>query len=477
MDWEPKKEKKGLPLYDQIARHFEKQIMEGQLMPGGKLPPERNLAKRLGVNRTTVVRAYDVLRSTGLVNSVRGSGTVVCQRRLGVNPVRVTNWHDYANGGSFLPTLPILQKLNEARNHHELINLSSGELCREDYPVARIQQIMKESALDAPLGYPEPQGYEPLRIGISRLLKQQYKIHAEAKDILITAGSQQALLLITQCLLNPGDAIALEYPSYFYSLPLFHSAGLRMFGAPMDHEGIIPEELERLLNKKPIKMLFINPTYQNPTGITLSGQRRKTIISICESRRIPIVEDDPYSLLYFNSESAEISSLFSMSHNQSVIYIGSLSKTVAPGLRIGWMVAPETVLKRLKDAKDQMDHGTNIVTQMIAARFITSGIWEAHLKVLREKLRRRKNKMIHSLKAYSKDKLSWTTPKGGYHLWVKCPDHFSDVERLQSGIENGVLFVPGTIYGAHPRYVRLSYSGLKENEIAEGVKRFVSSVR
>lgn len=474
-----KSDKERLPVYEQIARHFEQQIMEGQLRPGEKLPPERKLAEQLGVNRTTVVHAYDLLRSAGIIQSARGSGTRVAQEQWGVRPLRLPNWQDYANGGSFLPTLPISVRLTEVRQLKKCIDLSTSELTQEDYPIAALQQIIRTlPPLDYSLGYPDPKGYEPLRAALIQFMRSNFKITAGADTILVTSGAQQALLLITQCLLNPGDAIASESPSYFYALPLFHSAGLRMYGVPMDEDGIIPAELESLLHKRTIKMLFLNPTYQNPTGSTLTEQRRREVLEICEKWQVPIVEDDPYRSLDLGDGVSSPQPLFSLDHsNEQVIYIGSLSKTVAPGLRVGWIIAPEPVLNRLRDAKYQMDHGSSIITQQIAELYLRSGVWEKHMDTVRCRLEERRRMMIAALSANCEDEISFMTPKGGYHLWCRLKFPVSDSKLLESAIDHGVLFVPGTVYGAHPRFARLSFACTSVENITEGVLRFIHAVR
>ncbi|MCQ2010899.1 PLP-dependent aminotransferase family protein [Sporolactobacillus sp. STSJ-5] len=467
-----------LPVYQQIARHFEQDILKGILRPGDKLPAERKLAIQIGVNRTTVVHAYDLLRSCGIVTSVKGSGTCVAQEQWGVRPLHLPNWQDYANGGTFLPTLPIVQRLAEAKQQKLGINLSSSELTQEDYPISILKQICKELPFNGSLGYPDPNGYEPLRTALHQFMDTQFKMNTDPSGILVTSGAQQALLLITQCLLNPGEAIAVESPSYFYSLPLFHSAGLRMYGVQMDEEGLIPGELELLLSKRSIKMLFLNPTYQNPTGRTLTESRRKEVLAICEKWRVPIVEDDAYRSLELSDETQSPQPLFSLdASHERVIYIGSLSKTVAPGLRIGWIVAPEPVLKRLREAKYQMDHGSDIITQQIAEHYLRSDLWEKQVEQLRHLLEQRRRAMVDLLFANCGGILSFTVPKGGYHLWCRCTPNVSDTKLLEACIKQGVLIVPGTVYGAHPRFVRLSFACNQVENIAEGVLRFIKAIK
>lgn len=365
------------PLYQQIADDIERRISYGEFPPGSLLPSERKLAEQLGVNRSTVILAYAELRSLGIIESRTGSGTRVSKYKWGAMPKHTPNWHRYVEGGSFLPNLPFLRRIREAlQKDKALIDFASGELGADLSPVKEINTLLDENHYTGYLGYDNPQGFVPLRETVVSYLKQYRGIQTTESSILITSGSQQSLYLITQCLLTPGDAVAIEDPSYCYSLPMFQSAGLRLFRLPVDSKGIRPEDVRSLYKKHRIKMVFINPNYQNPTGVVLDAKRRTELLDLASELGLPIVEDDPFSLTSYDGTPP--TPLKSMDAIGSVLYIGSFSKMAASGLRVGWMVAPHSVVERLADARQQMDFGLSVVPQQVAAQFLKSKYIRPH---------------------------------------------------------------------------------------------------
>lgn len=302
----------------------------------------------------------------------------------GINRKRMPSWNRYIEAGSFLPNLPVTQRIRKETEGNKLINLASGELSEDLFPVQSLREITSSRPFIGSLGYDHPQGNAVLRGTITNHVKQYRKIDTHPSSILITSGAQQAIHLVVQCLLKPGDAVVLEDPSYSYNLPIFQSAGLRTFLLPVDKDGINPEELLALHKKHRIRMIFLNPVFQNPTGTVLHINRRKRILELSSEYGIPVVEDDPYSLTSFSGE--KISTLKSMDNNGNVLYISSLSKIVASGLRIGWIIGPKPVIERLSDAKQQVDFGHGSFTQWIANDFLESEHFPTHITYLREQL-------------------------------------------------------------------------------------------
>lgn len=461
------------PLYEQIADHIEQRISYGEFPPGSLLPSERKLADQLGVNRSTVILAYAELRSLGIIESRSGSGTRVSQFKWGALPKHTPNWRRYAEGGSFLPNQPFLRRIREALTlNPSLIDFASGELSADLAPTREIGAL---SFYTSYLGYDNPQGYLPLRQALVKHLKIYREIQTTESSILITSGSQQSLFLITQCLLSPGDAVAIEDPSYAYSLPMFQSAGLRIYRLPIDSDGMRPEEIRSLYKKNHIKMVFTNPTFQNPTGTILSSQRRSKLLDIASELGLPIVEDDPYSLTDFTGKSRP--PLKSMDVNGSVIYIGSFSKIAASGLRIGWMVAPNSIIERLYDARQQMDFGLSIIPQEVAARFFDSDQFEPHLDRLRMHLQYKRDILVEALKRELPDSIQFNIPQGGHHLWCKLKNNINDAKLLEEAIRSGVVFVPGSVYGSDPGFVRFTFARAKSEEIEQGIACFAKALR
>ncbi|MCF8568035.1 PLP-dependent aminotransferase family protein [Alicyclobacillus tolerans] len=471
MYWKPDLESSE-PVFRQIMRYFEERIIRGELSPGQSLPSERSLAEEIKVNRSTVSMAYDELRSTGLVRSVRGRGTHVSEDLWGVIPSRIPNWNLYTSKGAFLPGLPLDLRIREASNMPDIINLARSELSPDLFPVSDLQRLLGKMSLSIPLGYSDPRGARQLRETLVKHLGEQYDIHVDSDQILITTGAQQSLHLITQCLLAPGDSVVLEGPSYAYSLSLFTSAGLRLFQIPMDEYGLQPEEVVELYRRHKVRMVFVNPTYHNPTGTTLTPQRRKRLIEICSELRLPIVEDDAYSALTLDDTITPPSPLVTVEGGyNNVIYLGSMSKTVAPGLRIGWVVGPSAVIQRLADAKEQMDLGTSAISQELARTFIESE-WTTHIKKLQKNLSIRRDCMISALGRLDNKNISWTVPNGGYHVWCRTNLTAKDSDILEIGIRHKILFVPGGLYGAQRGYIKFSFARATIEEIEEGIHRF-----
>ncbi|MFL1672871.1 MocR-like pyridoxine biosynthesis transcription factor PdxR [Paenibacillus dendritiformis] len=473
--WMPDR-RSNQPLYQQIADDIERRIAYGEFPPGSLLPSERKLAAQLGVNRSTVILAYAELRALGIIESRSGSGTRVSKYKWGATPKHTPNWHRYVEGGSFLPNVAFLRRIREAlQQDSTLIDFASGELGADLSPVEEINALIDENHYTGYLGYDNPQGFLPLREALVSFLSQYRNIQTTESSILITSGSQQSLYLITQCLLAPGDAVAIEDPSYCYSLPMFQSAGLRLFRLPVDQHGIRPEDVRALYKKHRIKMVFLNPNYQNPTGALLDAERRAELLNVTSELGLPIVEDDPFSLTAYDGTPPR--PLKSMDSLGSVLYIGSFSKIAASGLRVGWMVAPHSVVDRLADARQQMDFGLSVVPQKVAAQFLKSAYTRPHLDRLRMNLLYKRDVAIEALQRELTGLVSFSVPQGGLHLWCKILPEVNDGKLLEEAIRNGVIFAPGSVYGSDSGYVRFTYARPKAEQIAPGIAAFAASLR
>ncbi|WML47007.1 PLP-dependent aminotransferase family protein [Neobacillus sp. PS3-34] len=462
-------------LYKQISEYIERGIADGTFPPDKPLPSERRLAAELQVNRSTVVAAYDELEANGFIERKKGSGTTISKDVWGITKKRIPSWNRYIEAGSFLPNLPVTQRIRKEMEQQNLINLASGELSEDLFPIHSLREMITERSFAGSLGYDHPQGNAILRETITRHVKQYRNIATSPASILITSGAQQALHLVVQCLLKPGDAVALEDPSYNYSLPIFQSAGLRTFHLPVDKDGINPGDLLSIHKKHRIKMIFLNPFFQNPTGTVLQMNRRKKILEISSEHGIPVIEDDPYSLTSFKGE--EISTLKSMDSHGNVLYISSLSKIVASGLRIGWIIGPKPVIERLSDAKQQVDFGHGTFTQWIANDFLDSNYFHSHINFLREQLKKRRDQIVSSLHFYLKDQVDFYKPDGGIHLWCRVKKEMNDLQLLEESIKRGVIYVPGSILGSDKNYLRFTFARENEKTIDEGIKRFADALK
>lgn len=474
MEWKPDRQIKKA-IYKQLAEFIENGIADGSFPLDKPLPSERNLAKLLELNRSTVVAAYDELESNGLIERKRGSGTTISKDIWGITKKRVPSWNRYIEAGSFLPNVPVMQRIRKEIVDHHLINLASGELSEDLFPLKTLREITSDRSYIGSLGYDHPQGSEVLRKTIAHHMEEYRGLHTNPSSILITSGAQQALHLIIQCLLKPGDAVAIEDPSYHYNLPLFESAGVKAYFLTADKNGIKPDDLISLHRKHRIRMIFLNPAFQNPTGVSLSQKRRKEILEISSQYGIPVVEDDPYSLTSFSGK--PIFPLKSMDQNGNVLYISSLSKIVASGLRIGWIIGPKPVIERLSDAKQQIDFGHSSYSQWRANDFLDSPSFASHLNHLIKQLESRRNQIIESLDTYLKGEVEFLIPTGGIHLWCKIKQEVNENRLLEESLKNGVIYAPGSTMGSNHQYVRFTYAKEIESNIDEGIRRFAEALK
>ncbi|WP_342430933.1 PLP-dependent aminotransferase family protein [Neobacillus sp. FSL H8-0543] len=474
MGWKPNRTEKR-PIYKQIANFIEQEIATGVYTSESILPSERVLAEKLQVNRSTVIAAYEELQSLGIVERKKGSGTRVSTDIWGLEHRRIPNWNRYLEGGSFLPNLPLVQRIRKETQENDLINMASGELSSHLFPNEQFRNILSEQPFTGFLGYEYPQGNEELRSTIASHVNETRKIKTLPSSILITSGAQQALHLIVQCLLKPGDAVAIEDPSYCYSLPIFRTAGLKIFRLSVDADGVNPDDLIELHKKHRIRMVFLNPDFQNPTGTVLSMERRKQILNLSAEFGIPIIEDDPYSLTSYDE--VVNPTLKSMDDNGNVLYISSLSKIMASGLRIGWVIGPSKVIQRLADAKQQVDFGHSVFPQWIANQFIGSEYFHPHIHFLRKELKQRRDQIVLSLNQEMDEKVTFYTPEGGIHIWVKLNRTVDEQKLLEESIKKGIAFVPGSILGSEKDCFRFTYGRAETNLIHEGIYRFSEAIK
>ena len=473
MEWKPDRESKK-PIYKQLAEYIEKGIADGSFPPDQPLPSERGLAKDFGINRSTVVSAYDLLESNGLIDRNRGSGTTISKDIWGITKKRIPSWNRYIEAGPFLPNLPVTQRLHKETAEQNLINLASGELSQDLFPMSSLREITSNRAFIGTLGYDHPQGNPILRETLAKHVKQFRSIDTDPSSILITSGAQQALHLVVQCLLKPGDAVAIEDPSYHYNLPVFKSAGIKTYFLKVNKDGINPNDITDLYKKHRIRMIFLNPIYQNPSGTLMSENNRKKVLELSSEFGIPVVEDDPYSLTSYSGK--KMQTLKSLDSYGNVLYISSLTKIIASGLRIGWIIGPKAVIERLSDAKQQVDFGHASYSQWVANDFLESRDFESHLNHLVKQLEIRRDQIVLSLQSFLKGQVEFHVPEGGIHLWCRIKKEFNDNQLLEESIKRGVIFVPGSTMGSEKGFVRFTFSREKEENIHEGIKRFADAL-
>ncbi|MBE0697628.1 MAG: PLP-dependent aminotransferase family protein [Anaerolineaceae bacterium] len=475
------------PLYQQIQDYLTRLILDGTLAANTRLPATRQLATDLGVNRITVSNAYDELEAAGLVYVQSGRGTYVSSLNPQEHPAEKTG---LKNGKTEPGPRVLWQDALAARIHpgadtqwsellklaHEpgVISFAGGVPDVETFPVddfrSAMQTVFKRDG-QAAMTYGAAQGYAPLRNAIAVFLREQ-GIAAEADQILITSGSQQALSLVAMALLQAGDTVIVESPTYANAIQLFQWLRVKVLGVPIDEEGIRVDLLEHLLKNQTAQLIYTIPTFHNPSGTTMSGRRRRALLALAGRYSLPIAEDDYIGGLQY--EGPHEPSLKAMDPGGNVIHISTYSKMLMPGPRIGFVLTENPLLERLIDLKHQIDIGASDLIQRTLEAYIGDGRWRAHTRRVSRIYHQRRDAMVAALKEYFPPQAQWGVPKGGFFLWVRLPESISIRDVYQAAIENGVAFAPGPMFfpgePAYPAF-RLSFSQRTEEQIREGIRR------
>ena len=457
---------RGMPLYQQLMQLIEEKIKAGDLVPGRALPAERKLAEELQVNRSTVIRALEELTTQGILIRKRGSGTFVNPNKWGMQTRPTINWRTSLIPDNLSVDTPYQRNVKQLLAQHrsrEILDLGNGDLPKDLLPELKIPDISLGEMLHGEATFiKENRGIKATRESVQKHLRTAYGMTVPLEEIFITSGTQQSLFLITQGLLKPGDAIGIEAPSYFYSLRLFQAAGLRIIPIPMDDEGMTVKGLQEASLQYPLKMIFLNPIFQNPTGTVMSPERKQAILDYCLLKRIPIVEDDAYGSFVFD-ESVDNRPLKSLDKRQQVLYLGSLSKFAGQHIRIGWMVGPAAIVRELADIRDQIDSGLSFLPQLLAEHYLASEITE-HLPIIVTALKERADKLQTWLRTKYGPEISFEPVKGGYHLYC----HFANKtdaemdELLQELLEEKVIVKEGIQFGDKKNAVRFSFGHFLE---------------
>lgn len=357
----------------------------------------------------------------------------------------------------------------------EVISLAGGmpyvqALPTEDV-MAVVEKVIRERGSLA-LQYGGGLGQLTLREQLSALMAEEGIPDADPEQICVTVGGTQALDILGKIFLDAGDEVVVEAPTYVGTLSAFSAYEPRFLPVPLDDDGMIVDELERLLvgGARP-KFVYTIPNFQNPGGVTLSLERRHRLIALCREAGVPIVEDNPYGMLRFEGE--PLPTLKSLDPD-NVIYVGSLSKVFAAGIRLGWAYTSSGVLQRFLPAKEAADLCTSNLTQLIAEEYFAGDRWRPNLATLVETYRRRRDRCVQALEASFPEDASWTYPAGGFYVWVTLPDHFDTRRMLAAAVERRVAYVPGTAFypdGRGANQLRLAFCYPPEDDIEEGVHR------
>lgn len=474
IDWKPNKNL-DTPVYRQIVQYICDKVASGAWSIGTRLPSQRSLATSFAVNRSTISTAIDELTSYGIISGKSGAGTQIVSNTWSLMLPTAPNWKKLISAGYLQENNRRLQQINRLEFDPEMIRLGTGELDPRLFPQKMWTEIMQKLSTEiTSLGYAEPLGILELREAIARHM-QKLGVDASPQNILITSGALQGLQLIASCMLKDGSTVFTEAPTYLKSLQMFQSVGLNLDGIPMDHDGLEYWQIEKELKKSDTSILYTIPTNQNPTGITMSNLRRKELIEFCTKNRLPIIEDGVYQELCFDNE--QILPLKAIDDNGMVMYIGSASKTLAPGLRIGWVIAAEPIIQRLGDAKMQMDYGASSLSQLVFTEFLNSGKYDQYLVDLKRILKKRRDNALETLNKYFKNIATWDEPVGGFYIWLTFNDGVEVDNLVDRAIEENILLNPGDIYDfKRNRSLRLSFAYVTCGEFEKAINTLINLI-
>lgn len=357
-----------------------------------------------------------------------------------------------------------------------IIPFSAGNPAGEAFPSAEVTEISNSILSKDPamaLQYSVTEGYAPLREYMTDYMKKKYSVGTEEDDIIITSGAQQVMNLVTKVFVNRGDTIICEDPSFIGSLNAFRSFGANLVGVPVEADGIDLNALENAIKtSENVRFLYTIPNFQNPSGITMSLKKRKAVYEICKKYGVLILEDNPYGEIRFSGE--DIPTIKSMDTDGIVIYAGSFSKVLSPGMRVGYAIANKEIMAKLTVCKQTDDVHTTLWSQLVSYKFVTEYDFEAHLEKIRAIYRRKANLCMQLADEHLKPMVDYYPVEGGLFLWCKLPEKVDMMDFTMKALENKVAVVPGTAFSvdtaAKSDRIRINYSTPTDEQIISGME-------
>jgi 2-aminoadipate transaminase len=449
------------PLYKQLYEKIRAQIEAGAFADGERLPPTRELAGSLGLNRTTVSAAYDLLETEGLLKGHVGRGSFV-------NAPRTNSGVPW---GNVLDSAPISKDTRDAVSARiSFANSRPSELL---FPLeefrATCREVIEAEEITSILQLGSPAGYSPLR----RYLLEKARMEGTAgrsDDILVTSGLQQAFDLLQRTLVANGETVLLEDPVYAGVRNAFQRGGARLVGVPVGRDGIELDRLERAISRERPRLLVITSNFQNPTGATLSAAKRQALLRITSRAGVVVVENDIYGELRYEGE--HIPPVKQLDESGDTVLLRSFSKLAFPGLRVGWVIGRRALIEKLTEAKQWSDLHTDQLSQAVFLRFAESGRLAEHRTRMLEAGRLRLDTAFQACKTYLPQEATLSRPQGGMNLWVQLPPPLDASELVPRCEREGVTYLPGRFFGvnsSHSESLRLSFAGLPPDRIEAGI--------
>lgn len=446
---------KDTPLYMQIYNQLRKYIENGSIGSGYKLPTIRSLAKELGVNNITVINAYKVLEQNGYVYTKIGSGTYVSED-IKRNDNIESDIKELEQGQVMLGT--------------GMINFASSSPNPELFPVEDfgklINMVLKRDGGYA-FGYQDTRGYKPLRESVQQFVKKD-DIYTGSENIQIISGGQQGIDVVSKALINFEDNIFVEYPTYSWALASFKSRGAEIIDIPLLNDGIDLEQLADKLKRFRPRFIYTMPNFHNPTGITYSDGKKAKLIEIADKYDTFIVEDDFASELNFSNKN--ILPLKAFDKYDRVVYIKSFSKIYMPGLRLGFLIAPEKLSDAFLEAKYVSDLSTSGLMQRAFDLYLREGIWLKHIRYIKDIMKERFDVMDNKLKSIG-ELIEFNSPDGGFNFWIKLKEGISAKNLYSRCIERNLTIVPGNMFFLNKKddsHIRLSFASCELSDISKG---------
>ena len=463
------------PIYRQLIRHIRMQIESGSLVAGARLPASRDLARQLNISRISVVNAYAELRSQGYLSAHAGRGTFVAVETNGTG-ASSGNGHSAAPVDE-TPTTPdrSMREMMRLARKPGVISFSQGSLSAEFFPVHFVREAINAVLeRDGPkaLGYEPAEGYGPLRAAV-RDYVSALGISCSSDQVLVTGGAQQAIDLIIQALLSEGETIVTENPTYLGLIDIARARRVQLHGIPMDEDGMRLDYLEHFIIDNKPRLIYVIPTFHNPTGSVMPLHRRRQLLNIANEYKVPILEDGVYHEFRFEGES--LPPLKALDDTGIVIHVSAFTKMMLPGLRIGYVITDSRHYERLVRVKQAADISTPGLNQRAIHLMLTNGLLSQQLERNNRELRRRRDVAIEAARRHLPPGTHWRVPEGGMYLWARLPKVGPNAAELYiSAVHAGVAYAIGNVFytdGCGSRRMRLNYGTQPPDMIEEGFKR------
>ncbi len=463
------------PLYLQIVEGIAAAIPRGELAVGDRLPPERTMAQALRVSRTTVVNAYREMQARGLVISHVGRGTFIAASEPAAQALP---WRQRLSQTSLFLVNPVIHELGRSAIQTNVISFAEGLPDHRLAPAEAFQRAVERVLHGqgrSPFARTPAEGHLPLREAIADYMRPS-GLRTTVEQVLVVDGAQQGVDLVCRTFLDPGDVVITEGPTFMVALQAFRAARATVIPVPLDGDGMRVELIEDLIIRYRPKLIYTVPTFQNPSGTTMTVERRRSLLDVAARYQIPVVEDDPYREVAF--EGPPPPPLAALDDHGVTVYIGTFSKVMYPGIGLGWVIAPRPVIESLTMAKWVSDLYTNSLVQWAMAEYLESNSLHGHLDRIRREYRRRRDAMLAALTRAAVP-VHVNRPRGGFYLWGRLAGRLPARALLMEALREGVAFVTGEAFypSGGEQELRLCFSTVDSETIDEGIRRLATAAK